>query len=331
VVIRSESGEKGFHQMQQIRNITVVGAGTMGHGIGQEFASAGFDVVLQARTAATLSKAEEQISRNLHEMSDWGLLPTTEIQPIMNRIRSTTSLGEAVADADLVIESVFEDLELKQRLFSELDDLCQEHTILGSNTSSLMPSSLASVTRRPDRVLNIHFFYPPHLMPLVEIVRGERTSDETIHIAYRTVKAAGKSPIVVQKESLGFLANRLQSALLREALYIVEQGIATAQDVDTAVKTSFGRRLSVAGPIEMVEVQDGWDTTWTINHYILPDLDSSTTPSPVIRERIDRGELGPRTGKGFYEWTDESLQAWMERLTTALAKFLRADQERQRE
>jgi 3-hydroxybutyryl-CoA dehydrogenase len=315
--------------MQQVQNITIVGAGTMGHGIGQEFASAGFDVVLQARTAETLLKAEEQIRRNLQQMSDWGLLPASEAQPIMNRIRSTTSLKEAVADADMVIESVFEDLELKQQLFSELDALCPEHTILGSNTSSLMPSSLASVTDRPDRVLNIHFFYPPHLMPLVEIVRGERTSNETVDVAYRTVKATGKSPIVVQKESLGFLANRLQSALLREALYIVEQGIATAQDVDTAVKTSFGRRLSVAGPIEMVEVQDGWDTTWTINHYILPDLDSSQVPSPVIRERIDRGELGPRTGKGFYEWTDESLQAWMERLVTALAKFLRADQERQ--
>lgn len=141
------------------------------------------------------------------------------------------------------------------------------------------------------------------------------------------MQAAGKSPVVVQKEALGFIANRMQAALQREALYIVEQGIASAQDVDLAVKQSFGRRLGVAGPLEMVEVQDGWDTTWQIHSLILPDIDGSKEPSPLIKRKMEANELGPKTGKGFYTWTPELVEAWRKRLVTALARWMRADQE----
>lgn len=309
-----------------MRCITVVGAGTMGHGIGQEFARAGFDVVLYGRSEERLMQSKRLIERNLREMVEWELLPAGEIEPTLERIRLSTDLSDAAGNADLVIEAVPEDLELKQRLFAELDRICPPKTILGSNTSSIMPSMLAKATQRPDRVLVVHFFYPPHLMPLVELVRSPDTSDATLEAAYHAVKAAGKSPVIVQKEALGFIANRIQAAIQREALYIVAQGIASAQDVDTAVKQSFGRRLGVAGPIEMVEVQDGWDITWQIHSFILPDLDASKTPSPLIKKKIEANELGPKTGKGFYEWTPESVEAWRKRLFNALARWMRAEQ-----
>lgn len=315
--------------VDEIKRIAVVGAGLMGHGIGQEFAQAGYAVVLCDLTADKLQRARQAIRRNLEELSDWGLVPAAEIQAAMDRIQTTTAFEEAASDADLVIEAVFEDLALKQQIFRELDGLCPERTILTSNTSTLMPSTLASATRRPDRVLVTHYFYPPHLLPLVEIVRGESTSDETVQVIYRLLKAVGKRPIVVQKEALGFIANRLQVALLREALHIVERGIATPQDVDVAVKNSFGRRLAVAGPFETLEVQDGWDVALQIEKYMLSDLDASKEPSPLILKKIERGELGTKTGRGFYEWTAESAEAWRKKLAGTLAGFVRSDSEQE--
>jgi 3-hydroxybutyryl-CoA dehydrogenase len=309
--------------MPEIRQITIIGAGTMGHGIGQEFAGAGFPVVLHDLDSARLREAREQIRRNLLDQVGWGLISADAVQAVLDRIQETTCLAEAAQDVDLVIEAVPEDLGLKRQVLRELDRLCPEHTILGSNTSSFMPSMLASATERPDRVLGVHFFYPPPLMPLVELVQGPYTSDATVGAVLAAVESAGKCPIVIRKEAMGFLVNRLQSALLREALYVVEQGIASAQDVDTAVKESFGRRLAVAGPLEMAEVQDGWDVIAEIQRHILPDLNASAEPSPLIREMVDRGELGPKTGKGFYAWAPESLEEWRRRLAGALACFLR--------
>ncbi len=233
---------------RDIQHITVVGAGTMGHGIGQDFACAGYDVMLYDLTEDKLGQARKWIERNLAEQVEWGLIAADEVQPALDKIRTSTSLEKAAGDADLVIEAVFEDLDLKRQVFHDLDRLCPQRTILGSNTSSLMPSMLASATKRPDRVLVVHYFFPPPLMPLVEIVRAESTADEVVETVYNVIKGIGKSPVVVQKEAIGFIANRLQAALLREALYIIEQGIASAQDVDVTVKQSFGRRLAVVGP-----------------------------------------------------------------------------------
>jgi len=309
---------------REIQRITVVGAGTMGHGISQVFACAGHEVTLCDLTEDKLAQARKWIERNLAEEVGWGLLSHQDVQSALDRIQTTTSLEKATGDADLVIEAVFESLDLKRQLFRDLDRLCPEHTILGSNTSSFMPSKLASATEHPERVLVVHFSFPPPLIPLVEIVRSEATSDDVVEAVYNVLKAAGRSPIIAQKEATGFIINRIQLAILREALSIVERGIATAQDVDLAVKHSFGRRLAVAGPLEMVEVQDGWDVIWTIGQQILPDLDTSPELPSIVKRRIERGELGPKTGKGFYQWTPESLESWRRNLTNALAGFVRA-------
>lgn len=311
---------------EEIKHIAVVGAGTMGQGIGQEFARAGYQVVLHRRSRKKLQLARQGIRRSLGEMVDWGLIGASEIEPTLRRIRTTTSLEETARNADLVVEAVFEDLDLKQRILRDLDGLCPPHTILASNTSSLMPGLLASVTKRPERVLVLHFCYPPHLLPLVEVVRAELTSDETVDVVCDIARAIGKCPVVLQKEAVGFIINRLQVALLREALFIVEQGIATAQDVDIAAKESFGRRLAVAGPIEMAEVMDDWKQTLQFTRYILPDLDTSTEPSSLMQEKVAQGELGAETGRGFYEWTPEHVQAWRNRLWSTLAGSLRSDQ-----
>lgn len=308
-----------------IRRVAVVGSGTMGHGIGQVFAMGGFPVTLFDVSREQLDRAVRNVRRNLRDLADWGIVSADDVDPIMGRISTCSSLEQALQDVDLVVEAVFERLELKQEVFRNMDAICPPSVILASNTSSLMPSTLAAATKHPERVIVAHFFYPPPLMPLVEIVGNPAVPEDTIQVVCSALKQAGKSPIIVRKEALGFIANRLQVALLREAAYIIDQGIASAQDVDIAVKESFGRRLAHKGPIEMAEVQDGWDVIAQIDRYILPDLDRSIEPAPIILEKINRGEIGPKTGKGFYEWTPESVASWNRELTRALAGSLRAD------
>jgi 3-hydroxybutyryl-CoA dehydrogenase len=326
----AREGESGV-RAGDIKRIAVIGAGTMGHGIGQEFALAGYEVVFHDSNVKGLQTVEDRIHRNLLELVEWGLTERDQVGSTLERIETAEDVEEAGAEADLVIEAVFENLEVKQEVFRTLDAVCPEHTILASNTSSLMPSLLARVTKRPDRVLVAHYFYPPYLMPLVEIVPSESTSDQVVTAVRELLDGMGKKPIVVQKEALGFIVNRLQMALFREALNIVERGIATAQDVDTAVTTSFGRRLAVVGPLQLLEHQDGWEQALAIDQYIVPDLSNRTGPSPLVLEKIERGELGSRTGKGFYRWTAASTEAFTRRLEEALAGFLRADRERGRE
>jgi 3-hydroxybutyryl-CoA dehydrogenase len=304
---------------QEIRRIAVVGAGFMGHGIGQEFALAGYPVTLHDLTPEKLQMALQGIESNLRQLAEWGLVAENQIGPAMARIGTSVRLSEAVEDADLVIEAVFERLEVKLQVFRDLDALCPPHVILASNTSSHLPSVLAAATSRPDKVLVAHYFYPPSLLPLVEIVPGGETGTQTVAAVYDLMKAIGKSPIVVQKEAYGFIANRLQFALQREALSIVEQGIATAQDVDIAVRDGFGRRLAVAGPFEIAE-PIGWDLELQIQRYLLPHLASSPEPSKLLVDKVARGELGTKSGRGFYEWTPESAEAWRKRMSRALAR-----------
>jgi 3-hydroxybutyryl-CoA dehydrogenase len=314
--------------VDDVKRITIVGAGLMGHGIGLEFAVAGHTVIFHDLNEGALRKCVERVEVDLRQMAEWELMESSHIDPTLKRIQTTTDLEEAGSEADLVIEAVFEDLSLKQDVFRKLDAVCPERTILASNTSSLMPSVLAEGTGRPDRVLVTHYFYPPPLMPLVEIVRSESTAEEVVATVYELMKAVGKRPIIVQKEALGFIVNRLQTALAREALSLVDRGIATAQDVDIATWNSFGRRLAVVGPLQLWEFQDGWEQGLQIYKYITPDLEHSPDPPQVIADLAERGDLGPKTGKGLYEWDAKSEEAFSRKLKEALAAFLRADRKR---
>lgn len=212
--------------VDDIRSIAVVGAGLMGHGIAQEFALAGYDVYLYDLNDERLRQATAAIRANLQALADIGSATDAQRDSVLHSIHPSTVLDDAVGDADVVVEAVFEQLEVKLDVFRRLDQLCPQRTILASNSSTLLPSKLAAVTRRPDRVLIAHYFNPPYLLPLVELVRHPGTSDATVALMYALLTKVGKKPAIVQKETPGFIGNRLQAALLREALSLVEQGIA---------------------------------------------------------------------------------------------------------
>ncbi len=308
-----------------IKKITVIGPGMMGHAIAQEFATAGHDVILCGRSEERLEQALEKIEHSLNELTQWELIPDQEIKPALQRLQTTTDLKAAASDTDLILESVVEVLEIKESLFCELDTISPDHTIFASNTSSLLPTTLAAATQRPDRFLNLHYFNPPYLMPLVELVRGEKTSDDAVNAVYNLMQAIGKSPIICQKEAPGFIVNRLQLVLWREAFNIVQRGIASPQDVDLAVKKSFGRRLGMVGPFELYEYIDGYDLTLQCEKYILPDMNTSNESFPLLLEKVEKGELGAKSGKGFYEWTPEFTEAWRKRILKGLVEFAKAD------
>ena len=301
----------------EIERIAVVGAGLMGHGIAQEFATRGYRVRLHDRGDEQLRQSLRNIERNLGFLQQAGRLTVEDATSALGRIETAVDLRSTVADADVVIEAVSEDLALKQGIFRDLDAWAPEHAILASNTSSFMPSLLAAATRRPDRVLVAHYFNPPYLLPLVELVRGPATSDETITTMRDLYVRLGKSPAVVQREAPGFVGNRLQMALLREALAIVAQGIATVADVDTVIKTSFGRRLAVAGVFEVFDLA-GLDVTSAVAGHLFPVIESSGTVPTILGERVEQGKLGVKTGEGFYEWSAESAVALRERIARAL-------------
>jgi 3-hydroxybutyryl-CoA dehydrogenase len=304
-------------QLDDIRRIAVIGSGLMGHGIALDFALAGYDVCLNDVSEEKLAHALETIKGNLQMMTRIGFARAEDAATAPARIRTSTVLKTAAESADVVIEAVVENLEVKERIFSELDTICPPHTILASNTSTFKPSKLARVTRRPGKVLVAHYFNPPYLLPLVELVRGEQTSDETISLMHALLKKIGKQPAIVQKEATGFIGNRLQVALLREALSIVQQGIASPQDVDIVIKNSIGRRWAFAGIFEVFEIA-GWDLLLEICRQVQPEQDASAKPVELLDEKVRRGELGLKSGKGFYDWTPQSAAALKERIAQGL-------------
>lgn len=307
-----------------IERVAVVGAGLMGHGIGQEFAACGHPVRLYDLNDAILAQARLRIEENLEWLANAGLLNTGAISQTLSRLSFSTSLEEILSDADMVIEAVSENLPLKQDLFAQMDRLCPTHTILASNTSSFMPSLLAHSTLRPDKVIITHYFNPPYLLPLVEVVPSLQTSEATIRTVLELLHLTGKKPVLLRKEAPGFVANRLQAALVREAFAIVEQGIATPQEVDAVVRNSFGRRLAAAGPFEIGETA-GWDLWRAIAEELLPHISHSAEIPALLQERIDRGEFGLKSGQGFYTWDTKAASEVRRRIASTLVQLSHND------
>lgn len=313
--------------MKAIQHIAVIGAGLMGHGIAQEFAGAGFSVCLYDLTEEIVQQAMQRIQNNLALLSAQGLMTAEEIAETMARLRTSVHLAEAVQKADLVVEAVSEDLTLKLQLFGELDRLCHEHTILASNTSTFMPGLLAAATQRPERVLIMHYFNPPYLLPLVEVVGGPQTSPETKQTIIELLTRIGKRPVEVRKEKPGFIGNRLQAALVREAFAIVQEGIASPQEVDAVVRDGFGRRLALAGPFEIGDA-GGWDVWRAVCEQLLPTLSNETEVPELLEQRVALGELGLKTGQGFYTWSPEEALALRQRMASGLIERMRQEAKR---
>ena len=309
-----------------IRRVGIIGAGLMGHGIALQFALAGYEVQLNDISEDRLRRSLDNVSSSLETLQRLGLASDENAATVQARIHTSTSLAETVGDVDYVVEATLEDLSLKKRVFAELDRLSPGHAILSSNTSSFMPSHIAAATKRPERVLVAHWWNPPFLVPLVEVVRGPATSDETVQTTTDLLEKLGKRVVVLQRESPGFIGNRLQFALLREAVSIVEHGIASAEDVDVVVKNSFGRRLAVAGPFEVFDIA-GWDTILAIISALNPDLESSGATPALVQDMVGRGELGVKSGKGFYSWNNETASALRQRVSRGLATIERLARE----
>ncbi len=312
--------------VEGIQKVLVVGAGLMGHGIGQVFAQAGYAVVLNDLDDERLGRAVEGIRRNLDLFVREGLLTATEAEATLARITTEVDLPRAARDADLVVEATFEDLEGKRAVLGRLGMLCPAHTILTSNTSGLSVNAMAPATNRPDRFVVTHFWNPPHLIPLVEVVRGENTAETTIARVVAVLRSIDKAPVVVQKDVLGFVGNRLQYALFREALGLIQNGVCTAEDIDTVVKMSFGRRLTTAGPLETADL-NGTDLFFNISRYLFPDLDNSTEPHPFFRQLIAEGRIGVKAGRGFRDWPGDRAERIRERRDRELIRWLKQDRE----
>jgi len=292
-------------ELKGIKKIAVLGTGTMGPGIAQACAQGGYSVWMQDLTDELVERGLNSIKSNLQAYVENGLIKEGDDKRILARIKGVTALEEAAGDADFAIEAIPENLELKKGAFSKLDKICPKNSILASNTSGLSITQMGSATSRPERVVGTHFWNPPHLIPLVEIVRGEKTSEETIRVAAELMKALGKKPVIVNQEVPGFVGTRLHQALIREAFYIVEQGIASMEDVDTVVKTSFGRRLAVTGPFETCDL--GGLDTFLAAAEVWKDLCNTGEPPRLMVEKVEKGELGAKTGEGLYHWDPESI------------------------
>ena len=285
----------------EISRVAIVGTGQMGPGIAVSTTLAGYPPTLIGRAAASAARGRASYDKALAFLVENGAATPGEATAAAGHLTTTTDIA-AAATADLVIESIVEHLPTKQQFFRELDDLCPSRTILASNTSGLRISDIAALMQRPERAVTTHFWNPGHLMPLVEVIQGERTAEETVQAVYRFLLRCGKRPVIGRKDMPGQICNRLQQALVREAIYMVQEGIASPEDVETALKAGAGLRWPVYGPLEHADVV-GAKLSFAVQAAVLPSLCNATEPAQLLKDMLAAGNEGIRTGKGFHDWT----------------------------
>jgi 3-hydroxybutyryl-CoA dehydrogenase len=307
-----------------VEKIAVIGCGTMGHSIALSAAWAGYDVKMQGIDYADIDRGLESIQVKLQVLIQNGLIDEVEAQLIKDRVETTTSIEELVEGSTFIIEAVPENIELKKEIFKQLDSLCSVDVILASNTSALSPTEIASGTNHPERTVITHFWHPAHLIPLVEVVRGNKTSDLTIKRSLELMIKMNKKPIEVKKEAPGFVGNRLQFALLREAQHILEEGIASKEDIDAAVVYSIGRRLPVTGPILSADM-GGLDVYKDISNYLYSHLSTSQESTPSMSELVNENKLGNKTGEGYYKWDASFSEEVNNAREKELIRYLKQD------
>jgi len=287
--------------VDQIKNICVIGAGNMGHQIALRAAMSGFKVICTDVSEEQLKKAEAFVNQYLPGRVKKGRLTEEQAENAKANIAFTTSLDEAAKDADFVIEAATEKIDLKRKIFSQLDEICKPETILATNSSFIVSSKIADATNRPDKVVNMHFFNPALVMKLVEVVKGPHVSDETAEVTMELSRRMEKIPVLLQKEIRGFLVNYLLGYLNREALYLLDQGIASAQDIDMAVENALGHPM---GPFKLMDLT-GVDLSYHISmEHFLETGDKADMPSPTVVEKYVKKEWGRKVGKGFYDYSE---------------------------
>ncbi len=307
---------------EHARNVSVVGAGLMGHGIGAVFALHGHNVTLMDIRQELLSNARTQIKNEFDRCIQAGLMTHDQRDDAFRRIETTLEMKEAVAGTDLVVEAVVENMDVKGQVFSQMDEFAPSKAILASNTSGLPITKIASFTKRPERVIGTHFWNPPLLMRAVEVVRGEQTSDDTVNTVRMILEKVGKKPVVVSKDVPGQVGIRILYTMLREAISLVEKGVATAEDVDTVIREALGTRLTNLGVLELADLS-GLDLALTVSSNLFKDLDASKEPHALLREKVARGETGVKSGRGFYDWSKRSPQEVIRTRDEYLMRLLR--------
>jgi 3-hydroxybutyryl-CoA dehydrogenase len=296
--------------------IAVIGAGLMGHGIAQVFALAGHDVTITDSHKPNLDTVKQRIATNLRELGD--------DEKAVERVRPVADIPACVGDADFVVEAVLEDMPLKQKIFGEIEKHVRPDTILASNTSVMPITEIMQGLRHRERALGTHWWNPPFLVPLVEVIGTQWTSQAAIDFTMKLHADADKMPAHVKKDVPGFIGNRLQHALWREAVSLVERGICDAETVDNVIKAAFGRRLAVLGPLENADLV-GTDLTLAIHKTVLPDIDSRRGPSPYLERLVAEGKLGFKSGEGFRKWSPEQQAALRSKVLQHLKRARESD------
>lgn len=285
-------------QDMEVNNIMVVGAGIMGRGIAHVAALGGYNVVLVDVGPDILDKALGIIRDNLKKGVELGKVKSEEADAAFARIQTSTDMASAASSADFVIEAVPEDLELKMKVFRTLDSACPAHTILATNTSAKSPTEIGSVTKRPDKIIGMHFFNPAHIMRLVEIIRALDTSEDTVLTTEEVARRMGKETVRVN-EFPGFATSRINALIGNEAFYMLMEGVASAEDIDKALKLGLNHPM---GPFEMVDLV-GLDTRLKVLEYLHQTLGEKYRPCPLMVKYVKAGRLGRKTGKGVYDYT----------------------------
>src|SRR5581483_11104555 len=295
--------------------IGIIGAGLMGHGIAYLLAAAGHTVRIYDPSAEWRASLAERLKVALDLLEDDPAL--------LGRISVHEQMAPAMQGADFVFEAAPEKLALKQELFAELERLTAPTTILASNSSAIPSTRIGEKLKHRERVIGTHFWNPPHLVPLVEVIQNEKTSAETVRRTMDLLRDAGRNPVHVKKDIPGFVGNRLQHALKREAIALIAAGVCDAETIDEVVKNGFGARMAVLGPMEQSDLV-GLDLTLDIQNVLLADLDRSTEPTQFLKDKVASGKLGMRTGEGLRKWGPGEADAVRERLRTFLAAQAKA-------
>ncbi|MFA6110634.1 MAG: 3-hydroxyacyl-CoA dehydrogenase family protein [Candidatus Latescibacterota bacterium] len=299
----------------------VIGAGTMGAGIAGELARTGCRVRLLDADPAALDRGLARMESGLTALVTAGLVPAEEAEAARGRVAPVIDLARACDGVQLLVEAVREDLAIKEEIFAEFDRLCPADAILTSNTSGLSITRIAAATGRPAQVAGLHFWNPPHLIPLVEVTQGEQTTEATAESLLALARRMGKRPIRVRHDVPGFVGNRLQFAVLREALHLLTSGVASAEDIDTAMTAGPGLRYGLLGPLRTADLA-GLDVFLAISRYLFKDLSSASEPPALLAELVAAGHLGAKAGQGFYQYQTDELQRQIAQRDRVLLGFL---------
>lgn len=308
-------------ELKDIGRIGVIGAGLMGHGIAQVFASAGYEVNLYDADKSTLEAAKGKIEANFKPFIALGLAKPEDVAGCLGRVTPCPSLEALCKGPQYIIEAILEDLELKRKVFAEVERHAAPDAIFSSNTSAISITEIGAALKNKGRFLGTHFWNPPQVLPCVEVIRGDGTAEGAFETVYALMEKVGKVPVRVLKDVPGFLGNRLQHAMWREAISLCDKKVASAEDIDKVVKYGFGARMPFIGPMETADLA-GLVLTRDIHRYLFPYLESATKPAPVLEELVSEGATGVRAGRGFYEWTPEKIQQIIEQRDTVLLRIL---------